>query len=216
MTEPSRLEIAYTQIRQKILQGDFSPGTLLSENELAAELDMSRTPIRTAISRLETEGYVESLKNRGILVKAISPLEVMELFELQVSLQLFVLDVAEKRQYTFDIQQLRDIFAEQQEATEAKDYLRYAECTFAFISSFIAIGRNQTMVNLIQSSKDKIIRAAVVNYRATPYQKHYSGTLYTEAMLNAIESNDLSKLRSIVSRFGETIRERAIMEGFSF
>ena len=84
MSSKSLIDTAYTKIRQKIIHGDFMPGTLLSENELANELNMSRTPIRTAISHLESEGFVVSFKNRGTLVKEISFKEILDMIEVMI------------------------------------------------------------------------------------------------------------------------------------
>ena len=77
MSNPPLVETAYLHIRQKLLNGDFLPGTLLSENELATEMSMSRTPVRDAMALLSREGFVETLKKRGILVKGI---DIKELY----------------------------------------------------------------------------------------------------------------------------------------
>ena len=55
LAKPSLEKLAYEQIRENIRNGHFLPGTLLSENEIAEHLGMSRTPIRAAISLLETK-----------------------------------------------------------------------------------------------------------------------------------------------------------------
>ena len=49
---------AYEELKKLIMNEVFSPGTFLSERQLAARLDMSKTPIRSALERLESEGFV--------------------------------------------------------------------------------------------------------------------------------------------------------------
>src|SRR6516225_1215606 len=106
MSSKSLIDIAYTKIRQKIILGDFMLGTLLSENELANELNMSRTPIRTAISHLESEGFVVSLKNRGILVKEISVKEILDMIEVMITYQIQAIDSIIERGCPIDIPEL--------------------------------------------------------------------------------------------------------------
>ncbi len=61
--KPSLEKKAYQELRKQIINAVYQPGTLLSENELADTLGMSRTPIRAAISLLETEGFLESVRD---------------------------------------------------------------------------------------------------------------------------------------------------------
>ena len=69
---------AYDRIRHDIVAGTLAPGTMLSENELATELGMSRTPVRTALSRLQSEGWVTIYPQRGALVRELTADEVRE------------------------------------------------------------------------------------------------------------------------------------------
>ena len=92
MTQHSLVDIAYTKIRENLITANYMPGTLLSENALAKELNMSRTPIRGAISRLESEGFVTSIKNRGIFVKEISMKELLDITQVILFLQEFTVD----------------------------------------------------------------------------------------------------------------------------
>src|SRR5262245_45003271 len=67
-TEISRFELAYTTIRQRILNGAYGPGYRLVLDELAREIGMSPVPVREAVRRLEAEGYVDFQRNVGARV----------------------------------------------------------------------------------------------------------------------------------------------------
>ena len=82
-------KLAYQQLRENIINGHFLPGMLLSENEMAEHFGMSRTPIRAAISLLGTEGFVESIRGRGVFVKEFSFREFHDMFEVLASMQLY-------------------------------------------------------------------------------------------------------------------------------
>ena len=104
---PSLEAQVYDTIRDNMIKGEYLPGTMLSENELAKELGVSRTPVRATISILEKEGLVESFKGRGVLVKEISFQQFYQIFEVLVSMQLFVMDIAIERKLSFDLETLR-------------------------------------------------------------------------------------------------------------
>lgn len=82
-TEPvqSAAAAAYTYIKERLLDGSYPGGTLLSENELAKRLGLSRTPVRQAMLRLASESLVELYPRRGALVmppRATEPDDVLE------------------------------------------------------------------------------------------------------------------------------------------
>jgi DNA-binding GntR family transcriptional regulator len=78
---------AYEHIRQGLLWGKLPPGTLLSPAALAREIGISHTPVREAISQLESEGLVEQLPRVGARVRVIDRQELIDLFELRELLE---------------------------------------------------------------------------------------------------------------------------------
>ncbi|MDW7660506.1 MAG: GntR family transcriptional regulator [Bacillota bacterium] len=78
---------AYTMIKEWIIKNEIEPGTILSENKLANELNMSRTPIRDAINMLKMENLVETYNGIGVLVKNVSLKEAYELYEVRAALE---------------------------------------------------------------------------------------------------------------------------------
>lgn len=75
---------AYRFAKQRLLDGRFPAGQLLSENEVARELGISRTPVREAFLLLEAEGLLELYPRRGALVTPISPTESDDLLEARL------------------------------------------------------------------------------------------------------------------------------------
>ena len=87
----TRRELAYQSLKQRLLNGDFAPGARLGEERLAAELEVSRTPIREALSRLHSEGLVERLPDGGFGPTLINLHLVRELYEIRFALERFAL-----------------------------------------------------------------------------------------------------------------------------
>ncbi len=73
--------------KARLLDGSWEPGTLLSENELAKELGISRTPVREAFLQLEAEDLLDLYPRRGALVKLISPSEADDVLEARLLIE---------------------------------------------------------------------------------------------------------------------------------
>lgn len=75
------------RLRRRIVAGTLLPGDRLGEAELAAELGVSRTPVREALRTLAAQGLVEVLPNRGARVTAWTPEDLSEVYELRIVLE---------------------------------------------------------------------------------------------------------------------------------
>lgn len=77
----------YESIRQAILTGQLAPGQSITEERLSESLHVSRTPVREALIRLEAEGVVKILKNKGAFVPELTALDIAEVFDLRILLE---------------------------------------------------------------------------------------------------------------------------------
>jgi DNA-binding GntR family transcriptional regulator len=88
---------AYVQVRSAIVENRYAPGQRLVEQRIAEELGLSRTPVREALRMLEAEGLVVSARNRGAMVRPMSPTEVVDLYGLRIRLESYAVEVATER-----------------------------------------------------------------------------------------------------------------------
>jgi DNA-binding GntR family transcriptional regulator len=88
--EASLKDQAYLRIKTMILNEDVAPNGFLSERNLAAQLGMSKTPVRLAIARLEHEGFVRVSPQQGIVVVALSFDEILDFIDFRLALESFV------------------------------------------------------------------------------------------------------------------------------
>ncbi len=79
----SAVDLAATEIRQRIRSGEFVPGQRLVAAELGASLEMSIGPIREALTRLAGEGLVEVQQYRGAIVRSQSPEDLIEIYQVR-------------------------------------------------------------------------------------------------------------------------------------
>ena len=97
MDETPSTERTYGEIRDRILSGRLLPGARLVEVDLAAELDVSRTPIREALRRLYAEGLIEMLPNRGATVRSWTDGELHDIYQSRAELESLAAALATER-----------------------------------------------------------------------------------------------------------------------
>lgn len=99
---------AYAQVRAAIVENRYPPGQRLIEQRIAAELGLSRTPVREALRMLEAEGLVVSERNRGAMVRPLSPTEVVDLYGLRIRLEAYAVELATERMSESELGDLVD------------------------------------------------------------------------------------------------------------
>jgi DNA-binding GntR family transcriptional regulator len=84
----SSVELVYQRTRKAILTGDYAPGSPLRLQELAARSGVSMIPVREALRMLESEGFVESVPNRGARVAPLSMEDMLDVYRTRITLEL--------------------------------------------------------------------------------------------------------------------------------
>lgn len=85
---------AYDFLKEKLINGYYPAGSILNETSLAENLNISRTPVREALSLLEIEGYIEIVPKKGILVKDITLSDVTQVFQARIEIEPIALRLA--------------------------------------------------------------------------------------------------------------------------
>ena len=155
MRNKKKKDQAYEQIRKLILQRRSTERFALSENSLAAELKMSRTPIREALQRLQTEGFIEIHPNRGVVIPEVSVVEVNETFALRMAVEEFVIREMAPQMSPDNIGEMDLYLARQREAMERNDVLEYLRHDKDFHDLFFRLYANSLIFNTIQRVLDR-------------------------------------------------------------
>lgn len=213
MASISLIQTAYDYIRQQIMLGEFMPGTLLSENELAETLNMSRTPVRAAIAQLEYEGLAVSLKNRGILVKELSMKEALDMIDIMYTFQLYALSHIESQGDRPDLKKLKEYLDLQLEATRQGAYHLYVDNTLRFTQCFISVTNNNTMLKIMEAHASKLVLYSTINYKITPHEPHFSGNRLNQSVYDALLAEDYNRIRAIFTEAHSYNRERMLRAG---
>ena len=88
---------AYAYLRDRIVSGEYPGGTRVDVNEIAAAVGASRMPVREALRQLDSEGLVTIRPNRGAVVTALTPDDILDVFEMRAALEGLAARVASPR-----------------------------------------------------------------------------------------------------------------------
>lgn len=143
-------EVAYREIRARILQGKFPANQKINQNALAEGLGVSRTPVIKALHMLDAEGLVDNIPNRGFFIHMPTLREVTELFMLRQSLEMISAMYAAEYGTDAQFDQLAALFDEFHNA-EAIDHDRYFLADQAFHRQILRMCDNSLMHKINES-----------------------------------------------------------------
>lgn len=110
----------YELVRSRIMAGHYGPGTHLTEGQLCEELDVSRTPVRSALRRLSDEGLIQTEPNRGAFVAQWTQSDIDEVFDLRCVLEARGASLAAQRRSSDECADLRKSVKEMSRIAKVK------------------------------------------------------------------------------------------------
>jgi DNA-binding GntR family transcriptional regulator len=119
--QPSRTESAYDRTRAAILTGELEAGRTYSQVALVEQLEVSRTPLREAIRRLQSEGLLESERGRRILVAPLNSADLEQLYAMRISQESLGVCLSVPRLNDSDVEAARAALDEHLMACERRD-----------------------------------------------------------------------------------------------
>jgi DNA-binding GntR family transcriptional regulator len=149
-----RGEAAYRHIRKAIQDGELKPGERLREIELAEAIGLSRTPIREALSRLETEGLVAHDPARGVVVAELDYSMVTELYYMREVLEGTAARLAAQHASDVEISILDDLC--QQYEAALKDPVELALSNRRFHDTLYRCSHNRYLLNMVTVLHDAL------------------------------------------------------------
>ncbi len=162
---------AYEQLKELILKGHFPEGSFLSERSLATQLGMSKTPIRSAVERLESEGFLIVSHKQGMVVKPLTPSEIIDSFNLSFALESHVVKQLAGKLTTTQIEVLEQKIIAQQECIDTYDINRAIETDIDFHVSLCEFSGNKEILRVIWRQRDILYRVKHQIYQKENYQR---------------------------------------------
>lgn len=186
-TQPIR-ETVYQQLKHAVLTGAFNSGERLLERDIAEKLQVSRTPVREALQRLEAEGLLEALPKQGLAVKEYSDDDIREIYMIREALECLAAEFAAINATDSDISLLDALVEEMDQLDNDADPVRITEVHRCFSEAYNRASHMPTLVHLIESLKDQVMRFRSVSL-STPERRMETRKEHKE-LLEALRRRD--------------------------
>jgi len=206
----------YSRLRELIVRGQLAPGSRIIETDVAERLGVSRTPVRSALQRLEQEGFIESdSRNGGRARPVVAPLtkkDARELMYLLGSLEGLAarwttnLPDEERQQVVADLRAVNDRMVETAES-ETPDRNRFFDIDAEFHRTFVEPGAGSRLRRLHSAYRPQAER--YVRFYVTTQQYSLDRSLKEhEEIIEAIESGDPARAEEAVDQNWRSAEER--------
>ncbi|WP_375586270.1 GntR family transcriptional regulator [Cyclobacterium xiamenense] len=140
---------AYREVRKMIIHGKLAPGQKIIQEKLAAQMGISRTPLRVALHMLEAENLIEPKNKTGFKVKSIDDKEILEIFDCRIALESTAAGILAKNYTPAEAHKLRRFFHPQQEGWE-EDYEAYKKSDTQFHNFIVEKCKNNYLYKLFK------------------------------------------------------------------
>ncbi|HEY1135581.1 MAG TPA: GntR family transcriptional regulator [Nocardioides sp.] len=163
----SKSDYAYTVIKGRILAEELAPGSVVSQERVAAELGVSTTPLREALKRLATEGLVLLGAHRDARVTELSAHEARSLYEVRAAVDPLAARLAAERRESDDVAAIEEALGRLEPLTGRAD-MDHLVAHRAFHRAVYTASHNLPLVGVLEGLWDKADRYRQVGLRSTP------------------------------------------------
>ncbi|MEM7774941.1 MAG: GntR family transcriptional regulator [Pseudomonadota bacterium] len=179
----------YDRLKHMILEGELLPGGFVLQEELGDRIGVSRTPIREALIRLQSEGLIEIRPRHGMRVLPVSVSGMREIYEVLTGLEAHAAKiVAERGAETATLAKLDEAVAEMDRALAIDDLAAWAEADDRFHTTLVAATGNQRLIDIMSKIFDQAYRVRKLTLKLRP--KPVRSNAAHRAVVEAIRDRD--------------------------
>lgn len=189
-------ELAYAELRRRIIESELTPGSYLLEQELGLMLGFSRTPIREAAIRLQGEGLVQIVPRHGIRIVPTSLSDITNIYQVLISLESTAAGLVASR-VDVDLTPLVQACETMTVALQHADMLAWSAADEVFHETLIALSGNARLKSVVMNCRDQVhrVRRFTQMVKAHPQpsksiQEHY-------AIIDAMRRGDAEKASAL-------------------
>lgn len=197
----TKADFAYASVRERILSGEFAPGSVLNQELLATTIEISTTPLREALRRLGSEGLVTLDAHSNARVAPLSADEARDLFEVRRSMDSLAAGLAAQRRTQQDIAAMEAAGEELRPLIEGVGPQVLAAHR-AFHTALYRASRNAMLVSMLDGLWDKADRYRRLGLellsgsgatRVQDYQEHFE-------LMQAVVEGDAARAEAVMHR----------------
>ncbi len=155
--DPSLLRTrVYLHLKDALNRGDMGAGTFLDLSAIGRELALSRTPLRDALLRLESEGFVTIHPRRGVMVRPLDPVTVRNLYQIIGALEGSVLEEVGGRFRTADLDAMVEANRAMEAALDEDDFDSYYRHNLRFHDTYLDLCANPELLGMIRIQRERL------------------------------------------------------------
>jgi DNA-binding GntR family transcriptional regulator len=210
----SLAEQAYLRLRQEIMTCSLSPGQVVSERELARRYDMSKTPIREALSQICHDGLMQRLPGRGYMVSPITVKDIQDIFDLRLILELAAAERAAQNPSPAQIAALKELAVVRYSLDDPESHINFLKTNRAFHLKLAEAAGNRRLVDRLEGLLLEMDRLFHLGLRLRDSSEEM--VREHQEVVTALESGDVEGVRDAIRRQIIASRDRimeAIVQG---
>lgn len=188
MAKTSLSDSIYEKVLERIIHCHYRPGSLISEEQLVHELNASRTPIRSALIRLQQDNLVQILPKKGILVTEITPNSIRDLYNLRELIEFYAI---ENFGLTFPKEQLMKYLSEFSPACENTSLNQTIDADARFHIDIVGLTGNELLCSYYRSMQYHLVRTSYISGHYTKGRLAVSNNEHRDIIL-ALLKDDLA------------------------
>lgn len=207
-------EHVYEQLKRRLLTGKIRPGTRMMEIDLAADLGVSRTPVREAIRELSKEGLVTIEPRRGAFASEISVKDMIDTLTVREDLDALAAYLASSRITKAEEKKLLELTDRYAEAIEAGDMDTMIRTDEAFHKRVARLSGNKTLYQVVRTVQTQVLRFRYLYYEDLANYQNMP-TEHRE-IIEALVSGDSEHAREVAFNHVRRLKDFVIKEGPAF
>ena len=197
-------------IRQAIIKGDLPADSELNQAQIAEQLGTSRGPVREALGRLEQEGLIKNVPYKGVVITALTPDYVEELYSLRGALETFAVSCAVDKLTAEGLKKLEHLIKEMDEAAAVKDERTLGEIDLVFHRTIIDMAQHELLKKTWRPLEIGLQRCLYKRHEIYPSLDQVVGShpAIVEAMAARDSETAMDLMREHILDAGEKLREQ--------
>ncbi len=195
---------AYRHIRDEIILGKLDGRQHLTENYFAERFGISKSPVREALNRLESEGLITIVPRRGAFVAELSAHDIEEIFELREALEPMVIRDAVLNDKV--LSHMRAAVMSAGQFREQNDKANYIRADASFHTTLVDASSNSRLKKILENMRNQML---IVRSRTFELSSHTSVKQH-QGILDAIEARNREHAANLMAEHIRTVRARLV------
>lgn len=190
-----RSERIYRLLRDRICLLDYPPGSHLSEEELAQEFEISRTPVRRVLARLESEGLVQSVHGVGTIVTDVDVSELQQVYHLRLELAELIGKLSPVPRAAEDLDRIRSLITRCDADMLIPEQRAFLRLNMDFFYEVTAVTANQPLREISERLYFQVARVVAKMMPQLGLVEEF--TAFRREMLEVLAAAEIGDLESI-------------------